>query len=160
MHRRIVRGSMAVLMLIAASQAMAAAPQHMVTGNAEVESEGLVFRATVVAQRDSDGHVWGILAITFDFTDFGLGHVTATAPVTCLEVDGDRAWIGSIVKTSTNPDVIPIGAPAITLVRDLGGEGEDTLHIEPEEAFPAGTTCSDKPAILESVVRSGNFRVN
>jgi hypothetical protein len=153
---RLTMSSVAVLATWCAQSASAEPPVHSVTGSGVVSVEGIVFRTTVAVHQDSDGGVWGVSIVLLDLSAFDLGKVTFRIEPTCLDVDGDSAWIGGIVTHSTNEVIVPIGENDITLVRDLGKNGQDVMHNEP---FPPGTLCTDRPEFLESVVDRGNFKV-
>ena len=153
---RLTMSSFVILAAWCAHSASAQPPVHSVTGSGVVSVEGIVFRTTIAVHQDSDGEVWGVSIVLLDLSAFDLGTVTFRIQATCLDVDGDSAWIGGIVTHSTNEDIVPIGENDITLVRDLGKNGLDVMHNEP---FPPSTLCTDRPAFLESVVDRGNFSV-
>ena len=74
-----------------------------------------------------------------------------------LMVTTKQAWIGFVITHSTNDDIIPAGASAIALVRDLGGPGRD---VTDGEIFPPDVRCTDKPTeFVETVVLNGNYTV-
>jgi hypothetical protein len=65
-----------------------------------------------------------------------------------------------VVTHSSNEDLVAIGSRGISLIRDLGGEGEDYLNGSPLSAFPPGTTVHDRPEIPGDVTfLNGNFHV-
>jgi hypothetical protein len=134
-------------------------PIHSVTGSGRVEEEGFAFWTMVAAHQNADGTVWGNVVANIDARVFGLGHIKISGKSTCLTMDGNSAWIGSSIDQSTNTDIFPIGASVITIVRDLGGEGQDIMHTESGDFFPPGTTCTDKPALPETLVSQGNRNV-
>jgi hypothetical protein len=119
---------------------------------------GISFRNSVAAHSDGAGNVWGEVSVPLNLTALGAGRVTFSGKVTCLAVDGHNAWVGFITTHSTNPDVAPPGAPAIALVRDLGGPGQD---VTDGEFFPPDVQCTDRPTqgFIETVVLNGNYTV-
>lgn len=130
--------------------------EHSVTGSGHVVEGSFESWQSVAVHQADDGSLKGVVQMQIDFHDFGLGQVAVHSSPTCLTVEGETAWIGSIVTHSTNEDVIAVGSQIITLVRDLGGNGEDVLH---GEVVPTTTTCRDKPSFFETVVESGNLHV-
>ena len=134
----------------------AGAPVHSVTGSGFVDEFGVPFRTTVTAFEDEAGQVWGEVVLNADLTLFDLGILKVSAKVNCLHVVGNSAWIGSVVTHSNNEGLVPVGSTLITMVRDLGGNGEDIKHTELGEEFPP---CPDEPELPETVVQSGNFHV-
>jgi hypothetical protein len=143
---------LAAVPLVSASSAV----EHSVTGSATVTEDGVAFRVSVAAHSDAEGQAWGRVEVPLDLSAFGLGITTFGGEVTCLDVDGDSAWIGARIDHSTDGGLVPPGLTTITLVRDLGGNGEDVMHAEP---FDSGELCTDRPALLESLVDRGNFTV-
>lgn len=116
----------------------------------------MTFWTSIAAFKDADGGVWGTAVVQVDLSTFGLGQIGLQNAVNCVDIVGNSAWVGGVVTHSTNPDIIPPGVVTITLVRDLGGEGQDIMH---GELFGPGSVCTDRPALPESVVVSGNFKV-
>jgi hypothetical protein len=135
-----------------------------VTGSGEYEADlgfaTIRSRETWAVFQDAEGRVWGHGVITLDFSELGLGVVRFQLQVQDAEFVGDSVWIGGVVTHSTNEDLIAVGSEGISLIRDLGGEGEDYLNGSPLSAFPPGTTVHDRPDIPGDVIfRRGNFRV-
>lgn len=140
-------------------EAVAKPPVQSVVGSGYVdliEEFGVAFRVTVAAYEDANGHFRGSKVTNLDLRAVGLGKITFLSEVVCLHVNGNSAWIGAIVTQSTNEDIVPVGTYTITLVRDLGGEGEDIMH---EEVFDPSVDCADEPELLETVVAKGNYKV-
>lgn len=144
----------AALAVETASQSSAVA--HSVTGSATVSEDGVLFRSSIAAHSAGSGSAWGTVEIPLDLRAFGLGKLTFGGQVACLDVDGNSAWIGARIDHSTNGDLIPAGLTTITLVRDLGRNGEDVMH---SELFESDVRCTDRPALIESVVDRGNYTV-
>jgi hypothetical protein len=84
------------------------------------------------------------------------GEMTVVYDVDCLHVDGNSAWARGVVTHSTAPDVFFIGETDMLMVHDLGGPGEDIMHIE---FVPAEITCSDEVELFPSVIEHGDFSV-
>jgi hypothetical protein len=141
----------------ASASSAAAAVAHSVTGSGEVSYFGISFRNSIAAQSDANGNAWGEVSVPLNLTSEGVGRVTFSGKVNCLEVDGKNAWVGFLITRSTNGDVVPPGLTAIALVRDLGGPGQD---ITDGEFFPPDVRCTDRPTgFLETVVLNGNYTV-
>ncbi|MEW6213293.1 MAG: hypothetical protein AB1631_33660, partial [Acidobacteriota bacterium] len=144
------------VLLMNVNNTLASPPIHSVTGSGIVSEEGVTFRTTVAAFKDDNGQARGWVVVNLDLTAFGLGKITFHSRVVCLHVNGNSAWVGAVVTHSTNEEIIPVGAHSITLVRDLGGNGEDIMH---GELFDPGVSCSDEPQLPETIVISGNYSV-
>jgi hypothetical protein len=141
----------------ASNGAPASAVGHSVTGSGSVSIDGITFTSSVAAHSNANGRAWGEVTGPADLTAFGLGKLTFGGHVTCLDVDGNSAWIGAVVDHTTNGEVLPEGLVTITLVRDLGGNSRDIMHTE---VFDPGTSCTERPDILaETIVTHGNFKV-
>lgn len=143
-------------LLISGNNAFAGPPIHSVTGSGVVTEEGITFRTTVAAFKRENGQPHGWVVTNLDLTTIGLGKITFLSRVVCLHVNGNSAWVGAVVTHSTNEEIIPVGGLSITLVRDLGGNGEDVMH---GEFFDPSVDCSSEPALPESVVTRGNYHV-
>lgn len=143
-------------LLMSGNNALAGSPIHSVTGSGVVSEEGVTFRTTVAAFKDDNGQARGWVVVNLDLTAFGLGKITFHSRVVCLRVNGNSAWVGAVVTHSTNEEIIPVGAHSITLVRDLGENGQDIMHAE---LFDPGVSCSDEPPLPETIVISGNYSV-
>lgn len=143
-------------LLMNGNNVLAGPPIHSVTGSGVVTEEGVTFRTTVAAFKDDNGQARGLVVVNLDLTAFGLGKITFLSRVVCLHVNGNSAWVGAVVTHSTNEEIIPVGAHSITLVRDLGGNGQDIVH---GEFFDPSVNCSDEPQLPETVVINGNYNV-
>ena len=132
-------------------------PIHSVTGSGAAEEEGVRFTTTIAAHQAEDGDVWGTIVVNLDLSAFNVEPlITFRQVVTCVDVDGNSAWIGGVVTQSNNQEIIPIGQTTVTLVRDLGSGGQDIMHGEPSAPE---VTCLDRPAFNETVVTHGNYTV-
>ena len=131
---------------------VAAAPPTSVTGSGAV-LEGDVFFWTSIAAHEEDGTAWGTMDTGLDLTAFGLGITNVSVDVDCVSRSGSEAWVSGIIRHSTNPDVIPEGLTLLTYVKDNGNSG-DVMHSEIEVGV-----CTDRPALPESTVLHGNFKV-
>ena len=130
---------------------------HSVVGSGEVSYFGVSFRNSVAARSDGAGNAWGEVSAPLNLTGLGLGRTTFSGKVNCLAVDGRNAWVGFVITHSTNDNIIPSGASAIVLVRDLGGPGQD---VADGELFPSEVRCTDRPTgFVETVVLNGNYTV-
>lgn len=136
----------------------AAGVLHSVTGSGRVVEGGIGFSQSVAVHQAEDGALNGVVQVRIDLRAFGAGEIVLHGTPSCLAVDGATAWIGSTVTHSTS-ELIPAGTNLITLVQDLGGNGEDVLHGETEDFFPPGTTCENRPEMPATVVESGNLHV-
>lgn len=160
---RISRTPLILPLLLAAAvakPALADKPVHSVTGSGLVVLDffdpDLVFRTAVSVAEYADGTVRGSIVARADLDTFGLGEMTVVYDVDCLHVDGNSAWARGVVTHSTNPDVFFIGETDMLMVHDLGGPGEDIMHIE---FVPEEITCSDEVELFPSVIEHGNFQV-
>jgi hypothetical protein len=129
---------------------------HSVTGSGQASEDGLVFRSSIAAHSKGTGQVSGEVVVLLDLRAYGLGKTTFSGKADCLVVAGQSAWIGARITHSTRGDIIPAGIRTITLVRDLGGNGQDVMHAEP---FDPSVTCADRPAVPETLVTRGNYTV-
>jgi hypothetical protein len=130
---------------------------HRVVGTGTAEEEGIVFTTTLYAIQKATGEVDGVVAVVLDLRAVGVPDpVTFLSDVTCMDVAGNRAWIGSTVSLSSNEEVLPVGTTIITYIRDLGGPGKDIMHGEP---FDPSVSCGDRPDLSQTVVSEGNFQV-
>jgi len=150
------------LLLISAVTFGSSAPlAHSVTGSGIAEEEveegvSIIFRTTIAAHQKANGNVSGNVVVNLDLSQVGVAKlITFRQNVVCMEVDDNSAWVGGIVTESNDEEVIPTGTSVITLVRDLGGNGEDIMHGEPV----VGVTCEDRPEFAETVVKHGNYKV-
>ncbi len=138
--------------------AEAAQPIQMVTGSGRVvEAEGFFFWTTLSVQKDASGNVFGTVQVDVDLRIFGLGLLSLTGPADCLVVEGNSAWVGAEIAESSNVGLVPTGNVLITMVRDLGGQGQDIMHTE---IFGPGSSCTSMPALSETVVASGDYHVS
>ena len=145
------------LAVVTTAAASAGLDRHSVTGTGFVDDFGVFFKTTVAAHSDEDGNAWGSMMTWADLSALDLtSHLVVVARVNCVDVDGTSAWVGGAVTHSSDPDLIPLGTEVITLVRDIGGNGQDIMHTE---FFEPGTPCSSRPDLAETVVVHGNFTV-
>jgi len=133
---------------LALGAAVAAAPTHSVVGTGFVDLTDelrldIQFRGRLVAFQEGAGRLPGTVVSQVWLDEFGLGDLTAQTKVACLTVDGDQAWIGSVVTHSTSPSVFAVGDMLITMVFDLGGEGMDIMHTESAKNLPTEFFDSD-----------------
>ena len=151
-------GMLLVFLLAALTTPAASGRPQSVTGNGFVEIEGIFFKTTVAAHADKDGNAWGSMMTWADLSAVGLpSHLVVVASVDCVDVNGTSAWVGGAITHSSHPDLIPPGTEIVTVVRDIGGNGQDVMH---SEFFEPGTPCSSRPSLAETVVLNGNFKVH
>lgn len=138
--------------------ARAQQPQaHQVYGTGTTEEDGIVFTTTLYANQSASGTTTGSVVVKLDLHAVGVPDiVTFVMDVTCMTIDRKSAWVGSQVTLSSNEEIVPIGAMAITFIRDVGGPNKDIMH---GEIFDPGTACSDRPALPQTIVTEGNYRV-
>ncbi len=146
-----------ISLVVAIPLTEAAQPITSVTGSGRVSEEGFSFWTTLAVQKDASGNVFGTTVVDVDLRIFGLGTLALTGQPNCLVVEGYTAWTGAVVVESSNEDLVPTGLVLITLVRDLGSQGQDIMHTE---LFDPGTSCTAMPPLPETVVASGDFRVS
>lgn len=154
--RKAMSGLVLLTMLATNSAAYSEAPIHKITGTGKVSEGGVTFRETITAFQHADGSVRGKVVVYIDVTGFGLGRIELAADVNCIDVEGKNAWIGAIITRSSNEELVPVGVSIITIVRDLGGQGQDIMH---GEFFEPDTACGTRPALPETIVISGDFHV-
>jgi hypothetical protein len=110
--------------LSAASQAPASLQESGVvqsaTGGAHRLSGGEMFVLSFNANKRADGSVTGRYHV--DVMSLG---ATFDVDVTCLSVDGNKAWIGGIIENSDSP-IVRDGTVSYFYVID-NGEGADAL---------------------------------
>ena len=144
---------------------------HSVTGHGQFTyfegGEGVPWFASFTARVGADGSVSGqASAMLHGFTDSrGVDHAAVVAgelDVVCLSVSGNRAWIGTVIKNSTNMDWI--GFQTGWVVEDNGSSG-DRLRIArfPHDPahFPnfAQDICTNQSLVPNSLLTGGNIRV-
>lgn len=144
---------------------------HAVTGSGLFRpAPGFEYRLTLAAHKNAAGSVRGrSVTNLIDSSLFGIAdRATLVQEVTCLEVEGNFAWIKSVVVHSNNAAVVAPGTQFFTWIQDLGHRRADIGHsaLLPPELH--SVTCADRPApvflddpsrsLLTPVVR-GNFNV-
>lgn len=97
---------------------LAAPPVHQVTGGGTVEYAGALNVHAFAAQMDDDGDVRGQ-------AEFQLRHLDLKLEVAihCLSVIDNTAWLGGIIRQSTDPTLV--GQVILFRVQDNSDEGEE-----------------------------------
>ena len=98
-------------------------PVHVATGSGHTFEPPTQRVFTFTADRRPDGSLTGQFSLTITSPLFGSPNPSVTrleASVVCMVVDGNRAWVGGVVKNASNPEWI--GAETAWAVED-GGEG-------------------------------------
>ena len=153
-----------VMATVPMTVSLAGGQPHSVTGSGiVVQDDGVAFRSDVGAVKQANGRTSGTTVTDLDLSAVvpELGTVRFKSDVTCLAVDGNSAWVGGNITTTSNPDVAPLGTPIIIFVKDVGGNGEDIQYgafVDGDECA-VGTTCEDEPFLPQLHVVSGNYTV-
>jgi hypothetical protein len=116
--------------------------------------EDFPYSTHVSARLSPTGEASGEIVSILDVSQYGLGLITVTATVDCLEIDGNVAWVSGSVVDTTNPDVLPLGLELDVKVVDNGSRG-DAMHSEPE----AGG-CHSRPDLQAIPLLHGNYVIH
>lgn len=124
-----------------------------VTGAGLVRMQPVTFSVTVDVERRS-GNVSGTLQVNISYAS---GDSVAFRGIAeCLKVEGNSAWIGMLVTTSSNRSRVPEFASTMILIRDRGGPGQDIMHAE---LVPALNGCTVVSLLEETVVNEGDYTI-
>jgi len=154
------------MLLSGATSLFAEAPLHSVTGSALTAipadfwfpgSLPYLHQTSISAHQQADGTVKGD-AIFQEWSDTRQGHFLIEMRITCLNVIGNTAYFGAVILRSNDLIFAPPGSELIGYVTDSNGVGPDIFWFGPDFIFP-GQDCSDRPAIREVPITSGNFIV-
>lgn len=115
--------------------------EHAVTGSGSVGGN-FPYQMTYTAQRDSTGTVRGEFDATLDLSNDGKGIVQFKSTVDCLDVQGNTAWIGSHVTSTSNSFAVTVGTNVISEVVDGGPGGQD--YTDGDFSTP-NVKCTDHP---------------
>lgn len=111
---------------------------------------------TFSAQQKSDGTVSG----QFNLVIHGDPQTKIHAEVVCMSVDGNRAWVGGVVKSASNPDWV--GLETAWAVED-NGQGSPSPDLISLMYVPfagaAQPNCDDKLQTPSLPVEGGNVSV-
>lgn len=160
MNRYVASFTFAAVLAIGMPIGIAQAQQprsHQVYGTGMAEEDGIVFTTTLFVNQAATGETTGSVVVKLDLRAVGVPDiVTFVMDVTCVTIDRKSAWVGSIVTLTSNAEIVPVGATAVTFIRDIGGPNKDIMH---GEIFDANTTCADRPTLPQTVVTEGNYRI-
>ena len=147
----VVVALVAGLLLSVAPTAFGAGVVHRVSvGSADiVELPGQDANFSLVATEAANGTVrgewhdqFGGRGVPAEFEgDFV--HIT----ITCLEVDGNDAWVSGLVTAASSDLDFLVGLPAITQVRDNGSSANDPADQVSFTNIDSGFDCDDKPEL-------------
>jgi hypothetical protein len=121
---------------------------------------------TFTAHERTDGSLAGQFSLTVTTPLFGSENPSIThveAEVVCLVVDGNRAWVGGVVKNASNPDWI--GGETAWAVEDNGegGEAQDFISFMrlPPQHVPgfAQFNCDNRTWTPDRPIDAGNVVV-
>ena len=139
-------------LLVAFATAQARPSVNKATGGGTYEKAGFLNTIAFTAQVDESGEVKG--QAQFQLRDLDL---RIHLDVDCLVVVGNQAWIGGVVKNSSNPALV--GTRFVFTVVD-NGEGQGAVD---ELGEPAGSVlqsdCLTQPALPLLPLTNGNFQV-
>ena len=145
---------------------------HSATGAGHIaHPSGVVLDDTRIfaftALEHADGTVTGQAQLNIIGVGFGSENPAITnyfqAEVVCLTVEGDDAWIGAVIKTSSIP--ANIGNEVGWRVRDNGQgnsaepDGISTTQFPTNDPGFAQAFCDAKPNRFLNVVEQGNIQV-
>ena len=160
MNRYVASLTFAAMLAIGMPIGIARAQQprsHQVYGTGTSEEDGIVFTTTLFANQSASGETTGSVVVKLDLRAAGVPDVvTFVMDVTCVTIDRKSAWVGSIVTLTSNEEIVPVGATAVTFIRDIGGPNKDIMH---GEIFDPATPCTDRPTLPQTVITDGNYRV-
>ena len=139
-------------LLLGMSTAQARPSVNKATGGGTYEKAGFLNTIAFTAQVDESGEVKG--QAQFQLRDVDL---RIHLDVDCLVVVGNQAWIGGVVKNSSNPALV--GSRYVFTVVD-NGEGQGAVD-ELGEPVPSGllADCLTQPALPLLPLTNGNFQV-
>jgi hypothetical protein len=82
--------------------------------------------------------------------------------VDCLEVVGNQAWIGGVIKSGTSAGVDVTGQRALTRVVDNGSSANDLPDQISFSFFPVdpAISCANRPDLVLLVMTDGQVTVN
>ena len=142
----------AAALLLAVGVASAAPSVNKATGGGTYEKAGFLNTIAFTAQVDAGGLVKG--QAQFQLRDIDL---RLHLDIDCLIVVGNQAWIGGVVKNSSDPS--QIGTRRVFTVVD-NGEGGGVIDQLGEPA-PSGllADCLTQPALPLLSLTNGNFQV-
>ena len=141
-----------------------------------LDEEPLLAKNGVMHSATGSGHITTTARRTFTFSANQRADGTTTgqfnlvihndtmirihAEVTCMSVAGNRAWVGGVVKSASNPDWV--GLETAWAVEDGGKNGQDMIGLmNVPTAFPgfAQAICDAQTRIADRPVEGGNLRV-
>jgi hypothetical protein len=80
--------------------------------------------------------------------------------VTCLEVEGNVAWVGGITEQTNNPAFEGIAAIWQLVDDGEGSDSQDLISFAFLAAPPWDQTCHGRPSLLLNNVEEGNVQVD
>ena len=124
------------------------------SGHYRAGADNLLRTFSFNALRYSDGSVAGHFQLDNRARD-----VRAHGTVTCLSIDGNRAWVGAVVDwvSAGGSTSIEVGQSRGWLAID---NGEGMMSVPDEmSALPAIANCEDRPPIATRFLEAGNIQV-
>jgi hypothetical protein len=153
-------------LLFGGSAALAGSVTHRVSvgsSDSVVFPPGTDANFSLVAIERSDGTVRGEWHDQFGGHGDGAPFVGqfVHVDITCLEVDGNEAWVSGPIKAASSDLAEFIGTPAITRVSDNGTSAKDPADQISFTFFdiPPDLDCLDKPALPLFDLNNGEVKV-
>ncbi len=142
----------AVALLLVVGVASAAPSVNRATGGGTYEKGGFLNTIAFTAQVDEAGVAKG--QAQFQLRDIGL---RIHLDVDCLVVVGNQAWIGGVVKNSSDPTLV--GTRFVFTVVDNGEGGGAVDELGEPAASTLQSDCLTQPALPLLPLTNGNFQV-
>ncbi len=142
---------------------------HSVTGDAWLVDNTSQTEVAVTLHVDDNGNTNGLLELYIVREGSGgiQENIETMQQITCATLEGNSAWIRSVVFKTSHPDndLFKVGAEYVTLIRDIGTT-RDIMHsisVEELQGKLGGqpVTCSNPPTIqlMETVVSKGDYQI-
>lgn len=141
-----------VALLLVAGVASAAPSVSKATGGGTYEKNGFLNTIAFTAQVDGGGAAKG--EAQFQLRDIDL---RIHLDVDCLVVVGNQAWIGGVIKTSSDPSLI--GQRRVFTVVDNGEGGGAVDELGEPVVSALMLDCLTQPALPLLPLTNGNFQV-
>jgi hypothetical protein len=114
--------------------------------------EGFNVTATVEAHADGNS-VRGTVETQVHLQPVGGPEISFLSDVVCLSFEGNKAWIGAVVRDSR---FLPAGTMIIMEIEDGGPGQPDYAHGEAADDLGPGVTCDQHPELAHTPI-NGNY---
>jgi hypothetical protein len=138
---------------------------HSATGSGHTEGASGARRTfTFSAVERADGSVSGQFNLVLHESVRGSTNPATTriqAEVVCISVSGSQAWVGGVVKSSSNPDWVGLETGWSVLDDGEGSSSSDRISLMnvPNVPGTAQATCDDRTRVPDLIVERGNVQV-